>query len=164
MISKRKLAANRRNAANSTGPNTMDGKVRASRNAYKHGLAVRVLHDPAISAEVERLARSIAGKRCEAYKLTQARIIAEAQFDVFRIRAIRAKIINSAPESSSARSLAEKPVADTVAAFPASPLQYQGALHALLRALPQLETLERYERRALSRRRQAVRRMYKSAM
>jgi hypothetical protein len=87
----------------------------------------------------------------------QARIIAEAQFDVFRIRAIRAKIINSAAESSSD---ARDPVAEAhaIAVFPTSPMR------ALLRALPQLETLECYERRALSRRRQAVRQMYKSSM
>jgi hypothetical protein len=166
MTSKRKLAANRRNAANSTGPNTVDGKARASRNAYKHGLAVRFLNDPAISAKVEQLARSIAGKRSQPYELMQARIIAEAELDVIRVRAIRATIINSAAESLSAQSLAEEaaPEPHTVAALPVSQLQSEDVLHGLLRTLPQVEKLERYERRALSRRRQAVRQMYKSSM
>src|SRR6266699_1080951 len=73
MISTRKVAANRRNAARSTGPSTAGGKARASRNAYKHGLAVSILDDPAISAEVERLARSLVGKRRDLYELAQAR-------------------------------------------------------------------------------------------
>ena len=96
----------------------------------------------------------------------QARIIAEAEFDVFRVRAVRVKIINSAAESLSVQSLAEEPAPEphTAAAFPASQLQYEDALRGLLRTLPELEKLERYERRALSRRRQAVRQIYKSSM
>jgi hypothetical protein len=151
MISKRKLAANRRNAANSTGPSTVDGKARASRNADKHGLAVRVLNDPAISAEVEQVAQSIVDKRRDPYELMQARIIAEAEFDIIRVRAVRAKIITAA---ESLHGFAEEP----------APEPFTAAAFALLRALPELEKLERYERRALSRRRQAVRKMYKSSV
>jgi hypothetical protein len=38
-ISEKQLAANRANAARSTGPRTPEGKLRASRNSRKHGLA-----------------------------------------------------------------------------------------------------------------------------
>ena len=38
VTSKRQLAANRRNAARSTGPKTGAGKKKASRNSKKHGL------------------------------------------------------------------------------------------------------------------------------
>ena len=38
LISQKKLIANRRNALKSTGPKTAYGKLRSSRNAYKHGL------------------------------------------------------------------------------------------------------------------------------
>ena len=52
MVSERQLAANRRNAAHSTGPRTPDGKVRSGRNATRHGLYARSpviprLEDPA---------------------------------------------------------------------------------------------------------------------
>ncbi len=152
MTSTRKVAANGRNAARSTGPSTAGGKARASRNAYKHGLAVSILDDPAISAEVERLARSLVGKRRDLYELAQARIVAEAEFDILRIRAMRVKMIDSAAKSSSDPSLAEEPVSEA------------HGVAAHLGALPQLETLERYERRAISRRRRAIRQMYKSSM
>ncbi len=39
-ISAKQLAANRRNALKSTGPRTLAGKARASRNAFKHGLRI----------------------------------------------------------------------------------------------------------------------------
>jgi hypothetical protein len=147
MVSKRKLAANRRNAARSTGPNTAKGKACASRNAYKHGLALSVRNDPAISREVERLAQSIVGKRSDPYELAQARIVAEAEFDLLRVRSTSVNIIDA---TAGANGLSNPALVD------------EGqAQHPFLRALVQLETLERYERRAFSRRR-AIREMYRS--
>src|SRR6266702_7444499 len=133
MLSKRKINANRRNAARSTGPSTADGKARASRNAYRHGLAVSVLGDPAISAEVERLARTIVGKRNAPYELIQARIIAEAEFDLLRVRSTRVNMIDA---TAAAKGLSNPAPADEEQEQP-----------PLLHALVQLETLDRYERR-----------------
>jgi len=178
MISERKIKANRQNAAHSTGPNTRDGKARASRNAYRHGLAVSVLNDPAVSAEVERLARAIVGKRSDAYELLQARIIVEAEFDLLRVRMTRTKMIDSvaagqglklpartegpAPQRPGANDAGSQTATD----LSPSPLcsEMEITLQSLLRALPELETLERYERRAFSRRRRAIRQMYAASM
>src|ERR1700694_3346150 len=137
MVSRRKLAANRRNAAHSTGPNTVKGKGRASLNAYKHGLAVSVLNDRTISAEVKRVARSIVGKSGNPYELMQARIVAAAEFDLLRVWAARVKLLEQsigavAPEVASG--------AQRAAARPDSPMQSQLAdaqhAYALVRALP----------------------------
>jgi hypothetical protein len=148
IVSKRKLAANRRNAARSTGPNTAKGKACASRNAYKHGLAVSVLNDPVISREVERLARSIVGKRSDAYELAQARIVAEAEFDLLRVRSTSVNIIDATAATNGLNNQA---------------LANEGqAQHPLLGALLQLEVVDRYERRAFSRRGRAIRQMYRS--
>ena len=47
MTTEKQIAANRRNATNSTGPRTSEGKQRVSRNALTHGLLSRqvVLQD-----------------------------------------------------------------------------------------------------------------------
>ena len=146
MISKRKSAANRKNATRSTGPRTAQGKARASQNAYKHGLAVGVLNDAVISTEVEQLARRIAGKRGGSKEFTAARVIAEAEFALLRVRAARTKALEA---MATAHGL-EIPRSDPV--------------HALLQALPCLEAFDRYERRAFACRRRAVREMYASSL
>jgi hypothetical protein len=61
VTSARKMRANRVNARASTGPKTAQGLARAARNALRHGLSLPVCSDPALSEEVEALAREIAG-------------------------------------------------------------------------------------------------------
>ena len=57
MVSDRKLAANRANAAKSSGPKTAGGKARSARNGTSHGLAGR--HLTLTGAERGRLRRRI---------------------------------------------------------------------------------------------------------
>jgi hypothetical protein len=55
MASDRQVAANRRNAARSTGPRTARGKLRSRRNACRHGLtAETVVASPEDPAEYQR--------------------------------------------------------------------------------------------------------------
>src|SRR5439155_3318158 len=51
MTTPKRIASNGRNALQSTGPRTREGKVTASRNATKHGLLARDLLLPNESAE-----------------------------------------------------------------------------------------------------------------
>jgi hypothetical protein len=55
MASEARIAANRRNAQNSTGPRSASGKKRASRSALRHGLS-KPMSGLAFAREVEALA------------------------------------------------------------------------------------------------------------
>jgi hypothetical protein len=46
MASEKQIAANRANAEKSTGPRTAAGKLKSSRNAFRHGLSRLLLSDP----------------------------------------------------------------------------------------------------------------------
>lgn len=85
--------ANRQNAARSTGPKSVAGKQASARNALRHGLAVPIKYDVAVAPEVERLARVIAGEGSDDTKLEAARRIAEAQFDLMRVRQFRLRLV-----------------------------------------------------------------------
>ena len=66
MTSRRLAAANRRNARQSTGPRTAQGKRSVARNAVRHGLRVPVLADPDLANEIVELAERLAdgSKNC----------------------------------------------------------------------------------------------------
>jgi hypothetical protein len=97
MISVMKLRANGDNARASTGPRTAAGKVRARRNAYKHGLSVPVMADSSLAAEVKILARKIAGEGANDQVKRLAVSIAEAHIDVLRVRRARNELLSRAP-------------------------------------------------------------------
>ena len=96
MTSDRKIKANRANARASTGPKTAQGRARTARNALRHGLSLPVRSDPALSEEVEALAREIAGPDANAKIQELARRVAEAQIDLRRVRYARHQLLSSA--------------------------------------------------------------------
>jgi len=118
-------AANRANAARSTGPRTLAGKAAVARNALRHGLSLPVLADPALAPEVAALARRIAGEGAGEARHAAAVRIAEAQVDIERVRRVRMQIYT---EGFAARGDITR----------------------------RLMRLDRYERRALSRRKAAI--------
>jgi hypothetical protein len=85
-MSDRRIKANRANARASTGPKTGQGRARAARNAFRHGLSLPVYSDPALCEEVEALTREIAGTDANAEIQELARRVAEAQIDLGRVR------------------------------------------------------------------------------
>lgn len=145
MTSEAKIAANRRNARCSTGPRTTAGKMRVRRNALRHGLAALVTIDPAMVAEVDRVAAAICGEHADPPEQEQALIVAEVEVTLKRVRRARVQIMEQL-----------ELVPRTNEPDGRKPGSMQGADRSALR-LDQLLRLERYERRALSRRKRAVR-------
>jgi hypothetical protein len=101
VISERKLAANRRNAAQSTGPRTRAGKLRSCRNALKHGLASTCIDYKIELPEIENLTCLILGDRPEAAALEYARDAAFAELTILATREARAEYFQSIADQSS---------------------------------------------------------------
>ncbi len=137
MATDRQIAANRRNGALSRGPKTAAGKARSSRNAVKHGLAIPITRDHATARKVRRAARQMAPSAV-GDSIRNAQIAAEANFELARVRAAFEAVV--ARMSISHRSNAGS-----------------GKSAAPIRTLAELDKLDRYERRAFSRRRRALR-------
>jgi hypothetical protein len=176
VTSERKIRANRANAQASTGPKTARGRSHAARNALRHALSLPVYSDPGLSNEVEGLAREIIGTDTNLEMQELARRIAEAQIDLRRVRHARHQILSQAlsdPDYESEAMLGKKsalvirclrrfdlskPLPDEVMEFlsskPQGPYKFATILADKTR---QLLALDRYERRALSRRKFAIR-------
>jgi len=137
MASERKVRANRENAKRSTGPRTTGGRASARRNSLRHGLAVSIAADLALSAEAERLARMIAGDSDTASRWYYARIAAEAEVEILRIRKVKTELIRASLQQSVGS-------ADPTIVTDSD-------------VWTQLLKIDRYERRALSRRKRAFR-------
>jgi len=95
MTTERKRAANRRNAARSTGPISAAGKARSRTNALSHGLAASITGFVQL-AEIEQLALALAGTAPTPQMIQHARTAAAAELDLMRVRAARADFISRA--------------------------------------------------------------------
>ncbi|MBX9824168.1 MAG: hypothetical protein K2Y27_04140 [Xanthobacteraceae bacterium] len=130
MTVSRRPAANRRHAWRCTGPVTALGKLRAARNALRHGLNVPVLADPVLEKEVAELAVRIANGSTDSQLRELAVQVAAAQIDLRRVRHARHAIMDA---------LAAEPGSSTASG-----------------KIQELVALDRYERRAMSRRKSAI--------
>ena len=176
MSSERKITANRANARASTGPKTARGRFHAARNALRHALSLPVYSDPVLAEGVEALAREIIGTDSNPEIQELARRIAEAQIDLRRVRHARHQLISQAlsdPDDDSETRNRQKdalvrrcvrvagpftPIPDGVVGFldpkPEGPSEFATIL---MDKACQLLAMDRYERRALSRRKFAIR-------
>jgi hypothetical protein len=175
LTSERKIRANRANARASTGPQTTRGRARAARNALRHGLSLPVCSHPALSEEVETLAREIAGPGANAETQELARQVAEAQIDLRRVRYLRHQFLSDTLSNQYYDPLPNMRMkAKVLHAFlrPNPPDMSMEALRKFVTSTPQgphklatillqeakkLLAMDRYERRALARRKFAIR-------
>jgi hypothetical protein len=133
MMSIRKIESNKRNASRSTGPRTPGGKLRSRHNARRHGLATRIEDDPGAKGGIECLAAILAEGSDDYERIEKSRLLAEAQFERRRIRAARYEVFLSINDMENS-----------------SINDFQIAMCAI-------DAISRYEKRALSKRKQALR-------
>jgi hypothetical protein len=136
MPSDRQIAANRKNAKKSTGPRSDAGRAASRRNARRHGLASEIGTDPTFQDNIEKLARMLSLSSGMQNVDERAREAAGAELDLLRIRKIRSWVFETlyfGANEPTSRNLAE--------------------------VTKKLAQLERYERRAFSRRKHALREM-----
>ena len=138
MTSDRKIESNRKNAQKSTGPRSEAGRHRSRRNALRHGLSVAIGTDPSFSDDIRRLASILARGRSGQKIGEFAHQAAEAEIDLLRIRKLRASRFNAVLGNP-------EPKLDDHSEFD-----------------EELAKLERYERRAFSRRKRALRALTES--
>ena len=184
MSTTRQRTANRENAGASTGPRTAAGKARAAANARRHGLAISIWSDRQLSDTAETLARDIAAGDSDNAGLALPRRIAEAQVDLMRVRQARRDLLEREQDPSDVEPPREA-MKEVNALIRFDELTEQGLpippkLRRVLeqamqrtkepgtqepakfaspspRLAAQLAAIDRYERRALSRRNSAIR-------
>jgi hypothetical protein len=130
MTTIRQILANRRNAALSRGPNTAAGKARSRLNALRHGFAAKLAMP--LSQDIETLAQALVAEFGEGFT-ADARKAAEAQIDLLRVRAVRLNLLDRTEACASSR----------------------GSDQQVVSSVSELQRLDRYERRAFSKRRKA---------
>jgi hypothetical protein len=94
MASEKQIAANRANAQKSTGPKTAAGRLKSSRNAFRHGLSLPLRLDIATSEKADAIARLLTPDQADEEQLTAAAEVAQAQLELLRIRAVRAELMS----------------------------------------------------------------------
>jgi hypothetical protein len=173
------VAANRRNARNSTGPKSRIGKARTASNARRHGLASSIWSEPVLANATEALARELAGPSASPELQSLAREAAAAHIAVDRVQRMRHRLMVQQleppiliPTTSRA---ARQHVRDlielderwsqglyvpwrlrTAGRIPEGAEKFALAIANLAR---RLAALERYERRTMSRRKRAFRKL-----
>jgi hypothetical protein len=174
LTSNRRREANVANARASTGPRSKAGKARSSKNALRHGLNVSIGDDPVLTSRAKELALRISGSKPDTERLARAWAIADAQFTLDRVRARRLRLMQEPPRPS--QSDIKGPLEPIDASERLEPVGPSFEIKIGENVLPRVPAdadqvlirimhdqglefarLDYYERRALSRRKHAIR-------
>ena len=153
MASERQILANRRNAQQSTGPATALGRKRSSKNAYSHGLSLPVCKVE-WRKELEELTRLFAADASNPDILELAERAAEAQVDLTRVGHVKARMLKRASIKAQEACHARPELSDL--SGPLREGEEQQFVDAVRHILPELIKINRYEKRAASRRDRAL--------
>jgi hypothetical protein len=156
MSSAKQIEANRRNAQKSKGPRTAAGKARASRNSRKHALCTISRDNPCFAPRIEAIARAICSEATNAELWEQALIIGECTTLLARAQAERIALIEQLLGATARISDADGAGRAELGASQCKPAPRRDELEAMGLAARDLNRLERYERRALTRRKRAI--------
>lgn len=174
-LSKPAIKARQRNAQKSSGPKSEAGKARVSRNALSHGLAVPYGLLPNVNPLIEALAeaflKSFGVERPDPSTWSAACLFAEAQLDLNRIRAIRCDTLTReivTTRNTTLRELKNIAVIAERIEDPWEAIQFVDEqskdkiiysnpplMNRYKLQSPLLARIDRYERRAFSRRKRA---------
>jgi hypothetical protein len=174
LTSDRKIRANRANAQASTGPKTTQGRIRSGRNSLRHGLSLPVRSNQSFFEEIETLAREIAGPDARPEIYEPACLIAEAQIDLDRVRDARHQLLSQALSDPNyqdrKKTRAKLAMIGHLLRVNATDVPLAALLDVtrtredpekisliVAQEAQQLSAMDRYERRARSRRKSAVR-------
>jgi hypothetical protein len=155
VASERQILANRRNAQKSTGPKTALGKKQSSKNAYNHGLSLP-MRNVGSQKQLEELSRLYAGDASDPKILALAERAADAQADLMRVRNVKTAMLERALMKAQG-DRAEPELLDS-----SRPLligegeEEQSFVSAVRHILPEQIKINRYEKRAASRRDRAI--------
>jgi hypothetical protein len=154
MFTLSKINANRANAKFSTGPKTTSGRLRSSKNARRHGLSTPVLLDPVLAEEVKTLALQLIRSLDNPCPIEAAYCLAEAEIDLKRIRKIKHDLLdrlNRTHHPFKTRSSKKRSAPNSD--FSVSE-KFEAGVSDLIE---EMLLIDRYERRALARRKSAIR-------
>jgi hypothetical protein len=125
------------------------GKVELGlrRSPTQHGLAIPLVLNPEMAEQCEQFARSIAKRTSSPSLLEQARELVACMLEVLRVGAARSALLE--------RKITEQ---ESSVYRDRRPLHASLEVSGAIAALPGLEAMERYERRAFSHLRRTVQR------
>ena len=134
----------------------MSGKKRSSKNAYNHGLSLPICKAES-QKQLEELSRLFAGDASDATILGLAERAADAQADLIRVREVKTAMLERALMKTQVGNRAQSELLDSSRSLLLGKGEEEEAfVNAVRHILPELTKIDRYEKRAASRRDRAI--------